>query len=350
MVRYQEPVGIWASSNPGVATVDANGLVTGVSAGMTEISYSYSLGSCTVVRTAIVNVGTTSIVTGTVSTPFCAGSNVNVPYTISGTFNASNTFTAQLSDDSGSFASPVNIGSLTNTTTNGTIVATIPGGTSDGNGYRIRVIGNDPVTTGFDNTSDLTIGVTFCPTNPSPVNTSTAQSVGSVLSWTASAGATAYDVYFGTPTAVLVSSDQAGTTYNPGTLINSTTYQWYVIPKNICGANASCNTAWSFTTAPPEIFTSAIVGSPFTAPASVNVPFTITGVFTAGNTFTAQLSDINGSFSSPTNIGSIIGTTNGTINANIPEDAYTGTKYRIRVIGNGPATVGADNGADLVID
>jgi hypothetical protein len=98
-----------------------------------------------------------SIATGTISgSPFCAGSNVSVPYTISGTFNSGNVFTAQLSDASGSFSSPVSIGTLTSTSS-GTITGTIPSGTSTGSGYRIRVVSNSPAVTGSDNGSNLTV-------------------------------------------------------------------------------------------------------------------------------------------------------------------------------------------------
>ncbi|HMQ77766.1 MAG TPA: hypothetical protein PKE21_16900, partial [Flavobacteriales bacterium] len=79
-----------------------------------------------------------------------------MPYTATGTFNGPNTFTAQLSDASGSFASPVDIGSVSSTTS-GSISCTIPTNTIGGNGYRIRVVSSDPVVTGTDNGSDITI-------------------------------------------------------------------------------------------------------------------------------------------------------------------------------------------------
>lgn len=98
-----------------------------------------------------------TITTGTITgLSFCAGGTLNVPYTRVGTFTGGNVFTAQLSDASGSFASPVSIGSLT-TTNNGTIAATIPGGTSTGSGYRIRVVSSTPVVTGTTNASNLSV-------------------------------------------------------------------------------------------------------------------------------------------------------------------------------------------------
>lgn len=88
--------------------------------------------------------------------PFCAGEQLNIPYTVDGSFNNGNTFTAQLSNSSGSFNSPVAIGSL-NGTGGGTILATIPAGTSPGSGYRIRVVSSDPDTMSLDNGSNITI-------------------------------------------------------------------------------------------------------------------------------------------------------------------------------------------------
>ena len=98
-----------------------------------------------------------TITTGTISpTTYCAGSSVSVPFTISGTFNAGNIFTAQLSDASGSFTSPVTIGTLTSQTA-GTINATIPLGQAAGSGYKIRVISSNPVATGSDSGSTITV-------------------------------------------------------------------------------------------------------------------------------------------------------------------------------------------------
>ncbi|MBK5209424.1 MAG: T9SS type A sorting domain-containing protein [Flavobacteriaceae bacterium] len=100
-----------------------------------------------------------TITTGAISpTSYCVGASVNIPYTITGTFNNGNIFTAQLSDASGSFASPVTIGTLTSTAA-GSITGTIPNNTIAGTGYRIRVVSSNPVVTGSVNTSNLTVNV-----------------------------------------------------------------------------------------------------------------------------------------------------------------------------------------------
>jgi hypothetical protein len=98
------------------------------------------------------------LLAGTVSgSPFCGGTSVTVPFTTNiTTYTSTNVFTAQLSDASGSFASPVNIGTLTGTAS-GSISATIPSTTATGAGYRIRVVSSSPAGNGADNGSNLTI-------------------------------------------------------------------------------------------------------------------------------------------------------------------------------------------------
>ena len=97
---------------------------------------------------------------------FCDGQPITVSYTISNTggkFGNNNLFTAQLSDASGSFSSPVIIGTL-RSVQSGNINAIIPIGTAYGTIYRIRVISSNPVITSNPNVTNLTINVS--PTAP----------------------------------------------------------------------------------------------------------------------------------------------------------------------------------------
>ena len=87
--------------------------------------------------------------TGTVATTVCAGSSISVPY-IAIDIGGGNTFTAQLSDASGSFATPISIGTLAGNAS-GTISAIIPANTPQGTGYRIRVVSSSPAVNGSDN-------------------------------------------------------------------------------------------------------------------------------------------------------------------------------------------------------
>jgi hypothetical protein len=80
---------------------------------------------------------------------------VTVSFTATG-FNIGNLFTLQLSDITGSFGTPVDIGTLT-ASSGGLMSGMIPGGTPGGSGYKLRIISSNPVTTG--NASALTINV-----------------------------------------------------------------------------------------------------------------------------------------------------------------------------------------------
>lgn len=94
---------------------------------------------------------------------YCPGAAISVPYTASGSFGvcAANTFTAQLSDAGGSFANPVNIGSIASNTS-GTIAATIPLNTPSGASYRIRVVSDQPQFVGTNNGSNINITTQNC--------------------------------------------------------------------------------------------------------------------------------------------------------------------------------------------
>jgi hypothetical protein len=86
----------------------------------------------------------------------CRGDVVSVSYSAPGSFNPGNIFTAQLSNAAGSFATPVTIGTLTSTT-GGTINSTIPAAQAAGSGYRMRIVSSNPVSTGADNGTNLSI-------------------------------------------------------------------------------------------------------------------------------------------------------------------------------------------------
>jgi len=109
---------------------------------------------------------------------------------------------------------------------------------------------------GWGETEDYTVivetltNVPLCATNLVPANLATEVSANQVvLTWTNGGAAATYDVFFGTdPDAlVLVSDDQIGTTFNPGTLDLNSTYYWQIVPTNTIGTNNNCAVT-SFTT------------------------------------------------------------------------------------------------------
>jgi dienelactone hydrolase len=98
-----------------------------------------------------------------------------------------------------------------------------------------------------------------CAANSSPGNSSTiATASTATLIWNAVADATSYDVFIWTgttpavtPVANIAASGTTGT-YTATGLLPSTSYTWYVVPKNALGAPSSCSAnATSFTTAIP---------------------------------------------------------------------------------------------------
>jgi uncharacterized repeat protein (TIGR01451 family) len=84
------------------------------------------------------------------------------------------------------------------------------------------------------------------PALKSPANGATGVSPTASLIWSASAGATSYDVYFGTASNPPLMTNTANLDYAPGALSPGTAYYWAVGARNSLGANVS--TAWSFTT------------------------------------------------------------------------------------------------------
>ena len=92
----------------------------------------------------------TIITTNPISpTAYCPGATVNVGFTTD--TEVILTYTAQLSNSSGSFSSPVTIG----TGSSSPIIATIPSNAAQGSGYLIRVVQRSVI--GSDNGSNITI-------------------------------------------------------------------------------------------------------------------------------------------------------------------------------------------------
>ncbi len=135
----------------------------------------------------VVSLGT--ITTGTIgggTTTYCAGvAGVSVPFTYSPAGNFPNgvaNFTAQLSDASGLFGSPVNLQSVTsNASGSQSISVTIPSGTLTGTGYRIRVVSTSPTVNGIANVTNLTINNSITSITPAGAQTLVTSTNGATL-------------------------------------------------------------------------------------------------------------------------------------------------------------------------
>ncbi|MDD4214785.1 MAG: HYR domain-containing protein, partial [Bacteroidales bacterium] len=192
------------------------------------------------------------------SNTLCEGESLNVDYTVSGTFNAGNIFTAELSDATGSFATPVAIGTLASTT-DGTISCTIPLGTTEGTAYRIRVVSSDPVVTGTDNGSDITINTIPVITCPADVSVSNdAGFCGAVVNYSPATAT-------GEPAPVITYSQDAGTFFPVGTTTVT------AIATNSCGSDTCTFTVTVTDNEIPVITCAAEITQQSTPPSSGSV-------------------------------------------------------------------------------
>ncbi len=198
---------------------------------------------------------------------FCNGQQVTVSYTASNSgvrFGDSNIFTAQLSDASGSFSSPVIIGTL-KSGQSGDINAIIPSGTPKGTHYRIRVLSSSPVIISNPNTADLTINVS--PTAPASVTaTPAAICPGESSNLTATSAGNTIRWYAADIGGSIIATSKSGANFSV-TPANTTTY--YAEALNAAGCSSPARTAVTVTVKPPPIITS-------TTPASVCGSGTVT--------------------------------------------------------------------------
>lgn len=95
---------------------------------------------------------------------FCPAQVVNVPYYFTGVLNAGNELSIELSDISGSFASPEILGTQSTTNNSGFITSTLPASLPEGTGYRLRVLSSSPVGLSTDNGADIQIATSVQPT------------------------------------------------------------------------------------------------------------------------------------------------------------------------------------------
>lgn len=189
-----------------------------------------------------------AITTQSITSPLCPGSNITVSYTASGTFQAGNLFKAQLSDATGSFANPIEIGSVA-ATTSGSIACVLPA-TASGTAYRIRVISTLPAVTGTDNGANLTI---TCPA-PGGLSASSVTATAAVLGWSPADCALSYRLrYKPKDGGAYISVKSSTTSKSISGLTPATEYQWSV--KSKCVSSPAIWSAYS----PHAYFTTSAI-------------------------------------------------------------------------------------------
>ncbi|KAA5548360.1 RCC1 domain-containing protein [Adhaeribacter rhizoryzae] len=376
------------------------------------------------------------------SNMFYAGQKLNVGFTTDN-YKDSDNYSAQLSDATGSFSSPVTIGTSFGWTGNYfQIICTIPANTPPGTGYRIRVINSNPALYGSDNGVNLTVHASpasitwqvledFERPNPwswlpwkgpgdnvpvsGTISTSAAHSgqngirdvywgyradvaIGNsgdkISMWVKDRASIGFQAHYLETHSFAVGDNKISFNYLPGYLwypwreLSSKEFEmqpdkWYRIEVTFVGGAvegrvfdtdgvtelAYLRSSYyyrgttgiamsgnyiddiSYYLAPQSsIATSSISGDAFCQGQAIHVPFVVTGLFNSDNTFTAQLSDAEGNFSSPVTIGTITGTASGTISATIPTNTPVGAGYRIRVVSSNPVITGTDNGVNFKVN
>jgi hypothetical protein len=346
--------GTWSVVNgTGAATITAGGVLTGTSTG--GVTVRYTIGSCTPATFNVtVNPSPNATIGGGALTVCTGGTTPAFTNSVGGGTWSITNGTGSATISAGGIVTGVTAGTATVVYSIGTCTASAP----------ISVI-TIPATVVGPTPANAAINVCFA-------------GIGAVssISWTASASATSYDVYFGAGSLPgTVTANVATNTYNTGALVASTTYYWRVVAKNSCG-DAVTSATFTFTTAAlscaPIVYCTP-VGTGNTYPVS-NVTFAginnttsaaitatpyyqdfsgLTGTVNAGNTylFTATATGAtgntfgvyvyfdwnnNGNFEDdggPYTIGTYT-TATATVSTNItiPLTAYTAGPIRFRVI------------------
>lgn len=99
-----------------------------------------------------------------------------------------------------------------------------------------------------------------------------------------------------------------------------------------------------------RIITTGNFSGSICAGSKIMVSYQASGAYFSQNKFVAQLSDANGNFNNPINLGEGVTTGNASLMADIPQSMPAGSNYRIRVISTAPAIVGSNNGNPLTFD
>lgn len=274
--------------------------------------------------------GPTIDITSITPAQVCAGSTVSVAFNTSGTFNAGNQFTAQLSDAAGSFAAPI----ATATGAGSPITLTVPAGTATGT-YKVRVVSTSPAV--ISDTVDLQVvnlSNLTCTATPNP------GSPGTPVTLTISGSglpAGPFNVSLN-PGDGSPSQPQNGVAGLPvsfnHTYASAGSYTaTFTVTHPASGCSQTCQVTVqvsapgspTITLQPPVPWVCS--GDGFT------VSFSTTGTFGANNTFSVQLSDATGSFANPTVIGSGSGSPIACV---MPATTPSGN-YKIRVVASDPA-------------
>gem|GEM_PF-960295 len=290
--------------------------------------------------------------------PYCAGASMTVNWGITGTFNASNNFQVQLSSSAGSFASPTVLGTLANSTNGTSLAVVLPETLAQGGSYRVRVVSTSPALTS-NQSATFTINAFALGTptvSGAPVCAGSTITITNTVSngcnFPNSPSANTFTVRlsnasgsFASPTILTtVTADASGTITAtiPENTPQGSNYRVQVVSSNPSGAPVTSAQSTTFTINAFALGTPTVSGGVRCQGQTITVTYSVSNSCNfpntpSANTFTVQLSDASGSFTTPTNIGSVVSNTSGTIDAVIPMSTAAGTGYRVRVVSTNPS-------------
>lgn len=292
----------------------------------------------------------TDITLPNVAASYNVGQSISVPFTTVGSFNTGNVFNVYLSDANADFSSGVLVGSGTSSPINVTLPNSLPFGTM----YRLQVRATDP-TTNSNESNDFTISnprsIALGSTTASMINNS-AYSQTFTPTGTFNSGNTYRLVLsnqngdFSSGTTLLATGSSTTFAFTiPDTTKPSIQYRFRVESTNpIIYSNPSSYVAIqkAFLTTDIQPGLTKCEGSTFAIAALSNL------TFASGAIYTAQLSDVNGGFATPTSIGS--GTNPSAINLTLPTNLTGGSNYKIRLVVNNPSTTGSESFPISILD
>lgn len=260
------------------------------------------------------------------STTICPGGSLSVTFQASGTYAATNSFSVELSDASGVFAStPPVIATLLNntTTTSQTVTATLPTTTPGGLNYKVRVVASDPVVQSLASAALAVSGVSISPITAQNLYTNENGTTLTATEITPLTGGRQW-VYATTSGGPYTLAGQTAATYTPAF---STANTYYVAVQSVfaCGTVTSQEVTVNVTTPPAPTLTdlSPSKGTTGTQVVLTGSGFTISGltVFFNGTPATQV------QYVSPTQLKANVpaGATSGLITVTTPYGTATST-------------------------
>ncbi|MFN3446249.1 MAG: FG-GAP-like repeat-containing protein, partial [Bacteroidia bacterium] len=207
---------------------------------------------------------------------YVPGAPIQIPFTFTLLANPGNTFTAQLSDSSGSFANPIDIGNMLSTTS-GVITGMIPMYIPAGQNYRIRIVSDFPSLTSDESSSPIRIFIPPVITSVVPQKANPGQTI-VINGNNFSSVNTENIIHFGTMRGTVLSA--------------SSTQLSVLVPNGVTNAAISVSVS-SYTAFSPEIFQVAYVGTGNITSTTFGTPTSLTAGSSASYPMNVEMCDVD---------------------------------------------------------